>query len=124
MQTTASKDVSTGQTDASTQPLTILTSSSTEGQAACPTSIGPGGLSVSAGGSKTNKNDRQARWHQAKASTSAFIINNFMLLSFSLAAALAMAWPLPGRVVASWAVGGKGAKQHGCCLSSLIQLQV
>lgn len=40
-----------------------------------------------------------------KASTSAFVLNNFMLLSFSLAAALAMAWPLPGRVVASWAIG-------------------
>lgn len=46
-----------------------------------------------------------ARWEQLKGSTSTFVLNNFMLLSFSLAAALAMAWPLPGRVVASWSVG-------------------
>jgi hypothetical protein len=34
-----------------------------------------------------------------------FALDNFMLLSFSLAAALAMAWPVPGKAVASWAVG-------------------
>jgi hypothetical protein len=45
------------------------------------------------------------RWQQAKARVSAFVTTNFMLISFSLAAALAMAWPLPGKVVASWAVG-------------------
>lgn len=33
-----------------------------------------------------------------------FVLENFMLLSFSLAAAFAMAWPLPGKVVASWAI--------------------
>jgi hypothetical protein len=40
-----------------------------------------------------------------KARLAAFAVNNFMLLSFSVAAAAAMAWPLPGKVVASWAVG-------------------
>jgi hypothetical protein len=34
-----------------------------------------------------------------------FALDNFMLLSFSFAAALAMAWPVPGKAVASWAVG-------------------
>lgn len=52
--------------------------------------------------SSSSKHDR---WQQAKARVFAFVITNFMLISFSLAAALAMAWPLPGKVVASWAVG-------------------
>lgn len=34
-----------------------------------------------------------------------FALDNFMLLSFSCAAALAMAWPLPGKLIASWTVG-------------------
>lgn len=48
---------------------------------------------------------KRARWQRLKAGTAAFVLSNFMLISFSLAAALAMAWPLPGKVVASWSVG-------------------
>jgi hypothetical protein len=45
------------------------------------------------------------RWQQLARWARQFALDNFMLLSFSLAAALAMAWPVPGKAVASWAVG-------------------
>jgi hypothetical protein len=45
------------------------------------------------------------RLHQLARWARQFALDNFMLLSFSLAAALAMAWPMPGKAVASWAVG-------------------
>lgn len=44
-------------------------------------------------------------WRHVVSRASSIVVSNFMLLSFSFAAALAMAWPLPGRVVASWSVG-------------------
>eukprot|EP00878_Enallax_costatus_P042518 GHUV01049905.1.p1 GENE.GHUV01049905.1~~GHUV01049905.1.p1 ORF type:complete len:333 (+),score=70.69 GHUV01049905.1:307-1305(+) len=53
--------------------------------------------------SSSSKPTKASRWITL-AKLKAFIVDNFMLLSFSLAAAAAMAWPLPGKVVASWSV--------------------
>jgi hypothetical protein len=75
-------------------------SSSAGTPAALQTSSSPTGPSAS-----SSHTTSSIKWQKAKASISAFVLNNFMLLSFSLAAALAMAWPLPGRVVASWSIG-------------------
>jgi hypothetical protein len=78
-------------------------SSATGASAALQPSSSPSGTSPGPGGSSHTSSS--IRWQKAKASIPVFVLNNFMLLSFSLAAALAMAWPLPGRVVASWSIG-------------------
>lgn len=90
-----------------THTLSIATTTSTSTAAADATTPSSQVLPSTssgddAGASRTSKT---AVWQQAKARLSVFVLNNFMLLSFSLAAAVAMAWPLPGRVVASWSVG-------------------
>jgi hypothetical protein len=56
---------------------------------------------ASNGDAASSKKQRQKFTSWAKQ----FALDNFMLLSFSFAAALAMAWPVPGKAVASWAVG-------------------
>lgn len=42
-----------------------------------------------------------AQWRKVQA----FVISNFMPISFSLAAALALAWPVPGLWLGSWKIG-------------------
>lgn len=62
--------------------------------------------SSSPGGNCSNSSSsKRGRWQQARSRAGAFVVSNFMLISFSLAAALAMAWPVPGKAVASWSVG-------------------
>jgi len=53
----------------------------------------------------SSTSSKAVTWRHVASRASDFVVHNFMLLSFSFAAALAMAWPLPGRVVASWSVG-------------------
>lgn len=70
--------------------------------AACVTV--PHGLEPSTAPS-SNSSSKSCIRHFTKARIQAAIIEHFMLLSFTLAAALAMAWPLPGKVIAGWSVG-------------------
>uniref|UniRef100_A0A383W7R8 Uncharacterized protein n=1 Tax=Tetradesmus obliquus TaxID=3088 RepID=A0A383W7R8_TETOB len=60
---------------------------------------------ASGGDAGSNTKQHRWQWHKFSAWAKQFALDNFMLLSFSLAAALAMAWPVPGKAVASWAVG-------------------
>jgi hypothetical protein len=87
---------------------TTSTTSSTAAAADATTTSGhvlPSSTSCSGDDGGGARSKTPLTWQQTKAWLSAFVLNNFMLLSFTLAAALAMAWPLPGRVVASWSVG-------------------